>query len=290
MGLFSFFKKVLNADFDSQNLSEFTCDFITGLPSCKGAVVRFDNAHPGMFLVNETPYEAGFQHIEDIGLCRENKYERIAADGWIFYLQKGCGRKFMNALMAARNQSLSSSISKIQERPFSDYIPPESLTYEACVTFNLSGVSYDYGVSTRNIIESLPIGSKLSLRLWPDAPNNKSRICVFDPNNHQIGYMEIWDEDIRQYELYKQLLFGVPFTAKVEEKGTVQGTSIKWCRATVYIKLPYPKDSEIVYSSGFGKAYHCKKGCCGVTDEIPLYLAEKYRMSPCKRCHKIKTP
>lgn len=291
MGLFPLFKKKRNSDISSLTKSPtsvFTCDFITGNPDYKNATVTLNiPENPGYFKINDTLYEANFYQIRDIGVCAFNIYDRIAAGDWLFYVLKGTGPEFMNALMDTRNQAVKTSISKIEERPLSEYIPADTTLYDQEILFRISGVSHNYGANTQKIISRMSVGSPLQLRLWPDAPEQYCQVCVFDNNSNQIGYINVSDSFLIGEEILKQMNFGVRFSATLSEKGIVDGKNIWWCELRMTVKFPYPKDSEMIYSNGLGGAYHCKKGCSGATEMIPMYLAEKFDMRPCKRCHKL---
>jgi hypothetical protein len=195
-----------------------------------------------------------------------------------------------NDLNKVRSKYVNRSTSQLPTKDFlNDYLPNGQDYFEVTYTANIQGVSYNYEGNTRKIISGLPIGSPLTLRLWPDSPDDDHAICVFTPDSKQIGYLSLPDNwNPINAELRKQMQFGIPFTATVAEKGIVQDTDIWWCRVEIKYNVPYPRGSSMTYINSFGGAYHARRGCCHAEWEVPMYWAEKCAMHPCKRCHKAE--
>lgn len=292
MGFFSFFKKETSSFNETARCKNtFKCDFIDGPESFKSATVKLgiDN-FSGFFMINDNFYKADFSHVKDIGMSRDYLYDRISAGDWLFYVRRGDGSKLMHSLNDERSSFVSQSINAVPHKDFeNDYLAPEMAVLEIPITFNVQGTSYNYQADTRKKISQMYLGSTLYLKYWPDGPDDNHKVCVFDDYACQIGYLPLCEGSPLDIELRKQLEFGVPFAAKVLEKGIVQDTDIWWCKAEFTLKAPYPTDSEMVFVNGLGGSYHCRCGCCRADWEVPIYWANQYGMTPCKRCHKTAT-
>lgn len=283
MGLFSLFKKA-PAKVSTNN--SFVCDFIDG-PKGTYKSVSLAFLGDGSFRVNSDIFKANFPYVKDIGMSSDMKYARIEAGGWWFYTTKSEKEKLMQCLNDARTISVEQSTGTVLNKNFEqDYLAPGMAILEVPRTFNVQGVSYNYQADTRKKISQMYFGSTLNLKFWPDAPDEEHKVCVFDDYLCQIGYFPLDKGDPLDAELYKQLVYGIPFTATMMEKGIVQDTDIWWCKADFTLKVPYPADSEMVFVNGFGGAYHCRSGCCRADWAVPMYLVSKFGMTPCKRCHK----
>lgn len=292
MGFFSFHKKEATSSKNAVRFKNtFKCDFIDGPENFKSATVKFGiDGFFGFFMINDNFYKADFPNVKDIGMSRDYLYDRIAAGDWLFYVRKGEGAKLLQSLNEERTAFVSQSIGAVPHKDFEkDYLAPGMAVLEMPITFNVQGVSYNYQADTRKKISQMYLWSTLNLKYWPDGPDDDHKVCVFDDHACQIGYLPLSEESPLDIELKKQFEFGVPFTAKVLEKGIVQDTDIWWCKAELMLKVPYPQDSEMVFANGMGGAYHCRRGCCKADWEIPMYWATQYQMTPCKRCHKPTT-
>jgi hypothetical protein len=269
----------------------FVCDYITGYSGTTPAKVKFGVlGKPQCYMIDDTPYDANFTKVQDIGVCSKNKYDRISTGDFLFYVRKGSGQQLLHELNKVRSKYVNRSTSQLPTKDFlNDYLPNGQDYFEVTYTANIQGVSYNYEGNTRKIISGLPIGSPLTLRLWPDSPDDDHAICVFTPDSKQIGYLSLPDNwNPINAELRKQMQFGIPFTASVAEKGIVQDTDIWWCRVEIKYNVPYPRGSSMTYINSFGGAYHARRGCCHAEWEVPMYWAEKCAMHPCKRCHKAE--
>lgn len=267
----------------------FECDYITGYDGDVPAKVSFgDGIKPGCFIIGDTEYPASFVSVEDLGICGENKYDRISTGQFIFYIKKGKGEFLYASLNAAREKCVRESCAQLEIKDYlNDYAEPASESFEATYIAGVEGVSKNYNHDTQSIISRLKKGDTLYLKLWPDAPYENYALCVFTTADEQIGYMSLPGTfSALDAEFRRQIEFGIPFTAKVHETGIVQNANIWWCNFTATYNVPYPKDSEMVYVTDFGRPYHSRKGCCKAEWEVPLSWVQKYDVRPCKRCHK----
>lgn len=95
--------------------SQFTCDYITGNPDYKSAVVSFEPAmYPGQFMINDEFYEANFPYVIDDGISSDFKYERISTGTWLFYAKIGEGQRLLQKLNETRSDCVLFSTKRHQ--------------------------------------------------------------------------------------------------------------------------------------------------------------------------------
>lgn len=254
----------------------------------QNAELVFGDSKPGTFLLNGVEKSIIGNYVDDAGMSSDNKYHRIYAGQFAFWVTP----KDFPAFLTDLKDTLKDWKTKLNKYSvtFENYLGSEQAYKEQLLQFNASGVSHDYGIPARHLIAKLKPGDSIQLVLDEETTNPNEKIALLTMDCHQIGWLPLTDlPSPLDDALLKQLEAGIILYAKVEETGIIQGKAIRWCSLVFPIKVPYSKQEEMVYVAPSGYVYHRNSHCNSrVTEEIPLSWALQSRMKPCKKCCKAE--
>ena len=273
-----------------KTIRRYSVDFATEFgANFQNVELAFDDSKPGTFLLNGVEKSIIGNYVDDAGMSSDYKYHRIYAGQFAFWVNPND----FSALLTDLKGTLKDWKTRLNKLSvtFESYLGPERAYKEQLLQFNAKGVSHDYGIPARNLIEKLKPGDSIQLVLDGETTNPDETIALLTMDCHQIGWLPLTGAPSPlDDELLKQLEAGIILYAKVEETGIVQGKTIRWCSLVLPIKVPYSKQEEMVYVAPSGYVYHRNSHCNSrVTEEIPLSWALESRMKPCKKCCKAES-